>query len=180
MLPATQIESYTQGLMDLGASFQCGRSRPRCSRVHATGRMCRARDRPHSRELPTPQVPPAVAGEGNGTAGAVAQAAKLCSRTPATDRYLRRAVEPCRRSVFNDDPTQAALARFGVETGTCPRDAAGAPHSFTHFRLHMHPLVADALGQRHEVRQSSALWLALPDALGAALPAPVRKLLEQL
>jgi len=77
-----------------------------------------------------------------------------------------------------DDPAQAALSRFGVETQVF----AALPvirNTFTHFRLHIHPLVAEVLGQRHEVRQDSALWLALPDALGAALPAPVRKLLEQ-
>jgi A/G-specific adenine glycosylase len=51
-------------------------------------------------------------------------------------------------------------------------------HSFTHFKLHIQPVqlhlasrLATAPGQ---------IWLPLADALDAALPSPIRKLVAQL
>ena len=47
-------------------------------------------------------------------------------------------------------------------------------HGFTHFRLRIQPLL-------HEVKRApGALWIDLDDALHAAVPAPVKKLLATL
>ena len=47
-------------------------------------------------------------------------------------------------------------------------------HGFTHFRLRIQPLL-------HEVKRApGALWVDLDDALHAAVPAPVKKLLASL
>ncbi len=51
-------------------------------------------------------------------------------------------------------------------------------HSFTHFKLHIQPV------QLHLTPRTTTIpgqiWLPLSDALNAALPAPVRKLVHQL
>jgi len=52
-------------------------------------------------------------------------------------------------------------------------------HGFTHFRLRIHPLVAQVTLPPH-AEEPGRLWLASADALGAAVPVPVRKILLAL
>ncbi|MFA7241328.1 MAG: A/G-specific adenine glycosylase [Sulfuricellaceae bacterium] len=175
LLPTTHIESYTQGLMDLGASL-CGRNRPRCGECPLRDE-CIAHLEGRTAELPTRKSRPPLPEKETALLMLLRDGEILLEKRPPTGIWGGLWSLP--EIGLNDDPAQAALARFGVET----EGFLALPpvrHTFTHFRLLLHPLVADALGQRHEARQSSALWLALPDALGAALPAPVRKLLERL
>jgi A/G-specific adenine glycosylase len=51
-------------------------------------------------------------------------------------------------------------------------------HSFTHFKLHIQPVQLQ-VAPRHE-SPAGRIWLPPADALAAALPAPVRKLVTQL
>ena len=56
------------------------------------------------------------------------------------------------------------------------RSLPAIEHGFTHFRLHIRPLL-------HEVKTAGAapgLWLDIDDASQAAVPAPVKKLLLRL
>jgi A/G-specific adenine glycosylase len=77
------------------------------------------------------------------------------------------------------DPAQAVRARFGVEIAAL-QHLPPRRHVFTHFRLCFTPVLARVRAFSNEVRQPGALWLPLQEALGAALPAPVRKLIEEL
>jgi A/G-specific adenine glycosylase len=47
-------------------------------------------------------------------------------------------------------------------------------HGFTHFRLRIRPLLYEVRAQR------SGLWIDVDDALAAAIPTPVKKLLQDL
>jgi len=47
-------------------------------------------------------------------------------------------------------------------------------HGFTHFRLRIRPLLYEGRAAR------SGIWLPIAEALEAAVPAPVRTLLERL
>ena len=78
-----------------------------------------------------------------------------------------------------DDPQREAENRFGL------RCEALAPlpdlvHAFTHFRLQIRPQPLRVIGFTQQVEAPGRLWLGLEDAAGAALPTPVRKLLQQL
>lgn len=175
LLPATHIESYTQGLMDLGASL-CSRSRPRCGECPLQGE-CIAHLTGRTAELPTRNSRPPLPEKETALLVLLRNGEILLEKRPPTGIWGGLWSLP--EIGVADDPAQAALARFGIETETF-LTMPPVRHTFTHFRLHLHPLVAEALGQRHEARQGSALWLALADALDAALPTPIRKLLERL
>jgi A/G-specific adenine glycosylase len=73
---------------------------------------------------------------------------------------------------------EECFARFGLPVHRCER-LGEIDHGFTHFRLRITPVVA------HTTRQPSAeeggrLWLTLEDALCAAIPAPVKRILGAL
>jgi A/G-specific adenine glycosylase len=53
-------------------------------------------------------------------------------------------------------------------------------HGFTHFGLRIHPVVCRIAQRTPQLAQPGQLWLTLPDAQGAAIPAPVKKLLQRL
>ena len=78
--------------------------------------------------------------------------------------------------------TTRARSRVRISAQMPSLRGALAPiaHGFTHFALTLHP-------QRMRVRDWPAtaespgrMWLGRDDALGAALPAPIRKLLQSL
>jgi len=78
----------------------------------------------------------------------------------------------------SEDRIEPAARRYGVQLN---RVSALAPldHGFTHFKLRIRPILA------HVVRQEGAeepgrLWLTVGDALGAAVPAPVKRILREL
>jgi A/G-specific adenine glycosylase len=53
-------------------------------------------------------------------------------------------------------------------------------HGFTHFKLHLVPLRVAVDARSAFAAESSLLWQPLADTTSAALPAPVRRLLESL
>jgi A/G-specific adenine glycosylase len=80
---------------------------------------------------------------------------------------------------LDDDVAATVRTRFGAKVRM---GAAMAPiaHGFTHFGLTMHPqrIVASHWPERAEA--PGTLWLAPGDAVNAALPAPIRKLVRSL
>ena len=56
----------------------------------------------------------------------------------------------------------------------------GFNHTFTHFKLHITPVLLRVKHKPQRVQQPGSMWLDVEDALQAAIPAPVRKLLRTL
>ena len=76
----------------------------------------------------------------------------------------------------DEDPCEAGARRYGCQLGSIER-LATLRHGFTHFNLEITPLVANVRRAVARAAEPGALWLPISDALGAALPVPVRKLL---
>ena len=74
---------------------------------------------------------------------------------------------------------QSAELRFGVQA-ECSPALKILTHVFTHFRLHIRPQPMQVLHIRPQAREAGIIWLPLEDAIGAALPTPVRKILLSL
>jgi A/G-specific adenine glycosylase len=175
LLPATDIEVYTQGLMDLGAGV-CTRARPRCSDCPLNA-QCLAKRDGRTAELPTRRVRAALPERESVLLMLLCKGEILLEKRPPSGIWGGLWSLP--EIAPGDDPAQAARVRFGVELAglAClpPRR-----HVFTHFRLRFTPVLARVRAFSPEARQPGALWLPLQEALGAALPAPVRKLIEEL
>ena len=102
--------------------------------------------------------------------------ARSCSKS-----VRRRASGPgcgaCPRSTSTADVVRHCKARFAANV------VAGAnlpviEHAFTHYRLTIHPQRVAARSWPLRAEAPGLLWLTRDDALAAALPAPIRKLLR--
>jgi A/G-specific adenine glycosylase len=80
------------------------------------------------------------------------------------------------------DDENAAMEWFGrngMEASEGKR-LATFTHTFTHFKLHITPLKIQLARKPLRVEQPGRVWLEVGEALGGAIPTPVRKVLEQL
>jgi A/G-specific adenine glycosylase len=59
-------------------------------------------------------------------------------------------------------------------------DLAEFTHTFTHFKLHITPVLLRVSCKPLQVQQTGSVWLDVDEALQGAIPAPVRKMLLQL
>ena len=50
-------------------------------------------------------------------------------------------------------------------------------HAFTHFKLHIRPQTFQVIKRIHQVNQPGHMWVSINDAIGAAIPTPIRKIL---
>ena len=53
-------------------------------------------------------------------------------------------------------------------------------HTFTHFKLHITPLKIPLARKPLRAAQAGSVWLDVEEALRAAIPTPVRSMLQQL
>jgi A/G-specific adenine glycosylase len=158
LLPKRSLETYTQALMDLG-SLVCTRGTPRCDACPVAS-QCVARREKRVHELPRRR------------AKGVVPLRKATWFVYLHDRQVLLERRPS-RGVWGGLWTFPEARKGRVRGERLPV----VEHGFTHFRLLAQPLL-------HRVAKRFAtpggLWLDLADAAGAALPAPVRKLLLTL
>ncbi|MCU0842142.1 MAG: A/G-specific adenine glycosylase [Thiobacillaceae bacterium] len=173
LLPGRDLRAYTQGLMDLGATV-CTRSRPRCAACPLQT-DCVASSQGRQAELPGPRPRKALPSRATAMLVLLHAGQVLLERRPPTGIWGGLWSLP--EGAVDEDPA-AAAARLGCQVDSA-RPLPGLTHAFTHFRLAISPW-------RLEVRRCPAaespgrLWLPLEEALGAALPSPVRRLLDGL
>jgi A/G-specific adenine glycosylase len=77
------------------------------------------------------------------------------------------------------DVGAALRERFHAEVFACER-LETITHAFTHFTLTMHPERVRVSRWANRVEAPDRIWLTRDDALGAALPAPIKRLLKSL
>ncbi|MFP5380996.1 MAG: A/G-specific adenine glycosylase [Gammaproteobacteria bacterium] len=172
-MPQRDVEPYTQGLMDLGALI-CTRTRPACDDcpVHAD---CVARQTDRIAELPAPR-PRRALPERTVTMLLLRDRDEVMleKRPP---RGIWGGLWSLPELAPGNDPAAHCHMRYGFDIRT-PRSLPPLRHSFTHFLLHIEPLEI-RVAQRHDTPPGQH-WLALEDAVDAALPTPVRTLLARL
>ena len=78
-----------------------------------------------------------------------------------------------------EDAGALSARRYGCETRRVERLGV-LRHGFTHFTLHITPLVAEVRRVDPRAAQPGVVWLPIAEAIGAAVPVPVRKLLRAL
>jgi A/G-specific adenine glycosylase len=156
-LPARDVETYTQALMDLGATV-CTRAKPACDRCPVL-KTCEAHARGWQARLPAKRV-----------------------RRPLPQREVTWLVQRCGDEVLVERRPSPGLWG-GLWCFPAGRRRAGdralrpMEHGFTHFRLRIRPVVRDTdrrKTQKHE------RWMSLAALEEAAIPAPVRILAARL
>jgi A/G-specific adenine glycosylase len=78
-----------------------------------------------------------------------------------------------------DDPVRVARRLYGCEVAAVER-LGTLRHGFTHFTLDIEPVIARVKRLAPRAAQPGVLWMPLDEAIGAAVPVPVRKLLRAM
>ena len=175
LLPARDVEIYTQALMDLGATL-CTRSNPDCASC-PVARDCVARDEGRVAELPSPRPRKPLPQRALRVLLIEHAGEILLERRPPTGIWGGLLSLP--ELPLDADVCAAVAARFGA-VAMPGAELAAIAHGFTHFALTLHPQRVTIRRWPRRVGAPGTTWLTLADARGAALPAPIKKLLRSL
>ncbi|CAH1199367.1 Adenine DNA glycosylase [Candidatus Nitrotoga sp. BS] len=180
LLPKRDVAIYTQGLMDLGALI-CTRSKPQCP-LCPLQTDCAAYQNNQVAQLPTPR-PRKVLPERHSTFLLLLNGADILLEKrpgsgiwgglwcpPQVDSKLLSKVE---------DAGAYCLQHFGTET-KYTLALSTFTHTFTHFKLHITPLLLQVTNKPKKIQEPGRVWMKVDDALQAAIPTPVRKLLQEI
>ncbi|RBA25045.1 A/G-specific adenine glycosylase [Herminiimonas fonticola] len=182
LLPATGVEAYTQGLMDLGATL-CTRNRPSCNRCPLAQR-CIAYATNRTNELPIRKPKKAVPEKSTVMLLIIDDDQILLEQRPDKGIWggllslpeIDAALEPGNADF--DVALMRATAAFGVPDSV--EKLTEFSHTFTHFKLHITPYRISLARRLKIAGQSSHNWYPLHRMAVAPLPAPVKKLLLTL
>ena len=171
-LPAAQIEAYTQGLMDLGATV-CTRTRPVCTACALAG-DCVALATGWVGALPAPRPKRALPRRAATMLLLIRQEAVLLERRPPIGIWGGLWSLPELPADIGVE--QYCATRFAARVGA-GEPSAVIEHGFTHFHLTITPQPCVVLAWDARAEEPGLLWLPLMEAGAAALPAPIKKFL---
>jgi A/G-specific adenine glycosylase len=171
LLPASGIEAYTQGLMDLGATL-CTRRQPFCGAC-PMHELCLARRTGRQAELPTAK-PRKVLPERATTLLLLTDGQRiLVERRPPAGIWGGLLSLPEGGAA---DP-EVFARRHGCRL-LCTQSLPPLKHTFTHFRLTIQTRLCRVELTTQPVSETGWQWLAYAAIESAALPTPVRRLLR--
>jgi len=175
LLPKRNIETYTQALMDLGASV-CTRAAPRCIDC-PLARDCVALRDGRVAVLPLPRPKKVLPRRAVRMLVVERAGTILLEKRPAVGiwggLWSLPEIEP------GADVARHCKARFAASV-IVGDELRPIEHGFTHYRLTIHPQCVTVRAWPSRAESPGLVWLTRDDALGAALPAPIRKLLRAL
>jgi len=174
LLPEQGVESYTQGLMDLGATL-CTRSKPSCTSCPLAQR-CVALATDRVAQLPVRKPKKAIPEKQTGMLVIVDRNQVLLEQRPDSGIWggLLSLPEVDMAQDFESSVTRA-IAPFGT-IASCEA-LQSFLHVFTHFKLQISPFEIRLERRLDLAAQSSHVWYSADKLADAPLPAPVKKLL---
>jgi A/G-specific adenine glycosylase len=175
LMPENSMVAYTQGLMDLGATL-CTRSKPRCEDCPLQ-QTCGAYAESRVKQLPSPK-PRKLIPEKSVTMLLLMQGDEiLLEKRPPSGIWGGLWSFP--EITDGQDIQLMAREKYGCETELlAPLPVLS--HAFTHFKLHITPQPLRIHRYLHAAKQSAVVFLNREDAIGAALPTPIRSILKSL
>ena len=169
------IATYIQAQMDMGATL-CTRSKPNCAQCPVQN-DCVAHQNNRVAELPTPR-PRKVVPERHAT---------FLLLMHGNEIYLeKRAATGIWGGLWSlpqlDDGGEL-LEEYVLRNGYDSVERTELDvftHTFTHFKLHITPVMLKIENKPLRVQQADSVWLNVDEASQAAIPTPVRMMLAQL
>lgn len=174
LLPKQEIEAYTQGLMDLGATL-CTR-KPECRRCPLHD-VCVAHRDDKAYSLPSAKPRKPVPLRETVMLMLLSGNEILLQKRP--QKGIWGGLWSLPEMGVTENAIEIAKHRFGLETEALSV-LPPLMHAFTHFTLKITPQPLQVLSKAQQLMEPGWLWLDLEDAADAALPAPVKKLLRQM
>lgn len=158
--PTENAVAYTQGLMDLGATL-CTRTKPNCAAC-PVNTSCEALANNLVSTLPTPKPRKIIPEKSTTMLVHVNGDEVMLEKRPPTGIWGGLWSFP----EVDDVASESPLAKL--------------THTFTHFKLHITPQLIYTNSAHPRVNEAGKIWLTIDDAIGAAIPTPIRKILLQL
>lgn len=169
------IEAYTQALMDLGATI-CTRGKPKCSSCPLLQDCIAFRDN-RTDKLPVPRPRKPLPERETALLMLMKQERVFLEKRPAAGIWGNLWCLP--EMPVSESADEHCMRRFGMKVAPLAR-MLPFDHTFTHFRLRIHPQPLQVVSCPSAVTpDGSKSWITFDDALKAAIPSPVRKLLMQ-
>jgi len=174
-LPPRAIGRYTQAIMDLGATL-CTRARPACADC-PLATSCQALALGRVSDFPAPRPAKTVPTRTTHMLLLVRNGEVLLEKRPPSGIWgglwsLPELADKARVRAH-------CRAHYGCSIAA-PQALAPLAHGFTHFKLQIQPLLCRVETIAPAAREAGQMWLSLDEAHGAAIPVPVRKLIERL
>ena len=173
--PSTDAIAYTQGLMDLGATL-CTRTKPKCAACPVNA-SCAALERNLTSQLPTPKPRKTLPEKSTTMLVIINQNEVLLEKRPQTGIWGGLWSLP--EIDMHEIASEVAQSRLGLAVETA-EPLAIVNHAFTHFKLAITPQPLLVTRQTLQAQVPNMIWLPIDEAIGAAIPTPVRKILQLL
>jgi A/G-specific adenine glycosylase len=177
LMPRRDVEAYTQGLMDLGATV-CTRTKPLCKSCPLSDR-CVALASDRVSELPVRKPKRAVPEKHAAMLVLLHQGQVLLEQRPNLGIWGGLLSLPEIQMNQNEREFESgflnAVSVFGVLDHY--RRLPSISHGFTHFKLYISPYQVHLKRRLDSVRQKDHVWYDLDRLQNAPLPAPIKKLL---
>jgi len=175
LLPRQNVATYTQALMDLGATL-CTRSKPRCERCPLQ-KICVARREGRCTELPTARAKRALPQRISRVMILQRGNQVLLGRRPPAGIWGGLLSLP---ELSGKEDARAFAARYYACKLSKIESLAPLKHNFTHFGLKLQPLLCEVTGSKPVLQQDASVWFDLARIDNAPLPTPIRKILRRL
>jgi A/G-specific adenine glycosylase len=175
LLPSAGIETYTQALMDLGATV-CQRAKPLCDRCPVRD-SCAAYATNRVDELPTRKARKPLPHKTTVMPILLHRGSVMLVRRPESGIWGGMSSLPEFATVAG--ALDAIPAMYGCEVGA-QRKLPVLKHGFTHYSLSIRPIVCEITSMNSRATEPGTIWLPVARALEASIPAPVRTLLLRI
>ncbi len=181
LLPESDLESYTQGLMDLGATV-CVRSRPDCA-ICPFSTSCVALSENRISELPAKKTKKISPTRKTVMLVVLSDGKVLLEKRPEIGIWGGLLSLPELELPYGNDEGTIEMSRLKSRAASFGKTASFQflepfTHIFSHFRLQITPCLI-GLEKRHlRVEEGDYVWYDMNKLAEAPLPAPVRKLLS--
>ena len=172
--PTEDAVAYTQGLMDLGSSI-CTRSKPKCT-LCPVRLNCKALSHHKTQSLPTPK--PKKALPEKETTMLIIRMGNEILLEKRPQKGIWAGLWSLPEISMTEIAPETAKQQFGLETKS-EETLPIVNHAFTHYKLAITPQPLTVISAKKQTAPN-AIWMPIEDAIGAAIPTPVRNILLKL
>jgi A/G-specific adenine glycosylase len=172
--PHQDAIAYTQGLMDLGSSI-CTRSKPKCNHCPLNP-TCKAFAENKTQLLPTPK--PKKSLPEKETTMLIIRMGKEILLEKRPQKGIWAGLWSLPEISMLEIATEVAMQQLGLETES-EETLPIVNHVFTHYKLAITPQPLTVISANKQTAPNT-IWMLIEDAIGAAIPTPVRNILLTL
>jgi A/G-specific adenine glycosylase len=173
---ANDMVAYTQGLMDLGATV-CTKNSPTCM-LCPVQHDCGARIDGRIDEIPAAKPTRPLPHKTQHYALAVYAKSVLLVKRPPLGIWGGLWCLPEIADASEANVVATLNAKFAIQSIASSETLTSLDHTFTHFKLTLKPQRFEVSSLASQAAEPGAMWFAFDDLANAALPKPIKTLLE--